>query len=242
MWFKDYSVNMASPPDFKHGLVGFFDILGFKNVAEAESDEDMVRIAELVSQNLVKVREIQKEIVREIMGPGSIDIVGSCAFADSILLWCEIPPAELFDIHYWLVFFRVCAQLMKHYFNEGLPLRGAISHGKFFIEDHCFFGKPFVESHVLAERTEWAGCVIEPGAEQKLEVVLSDAESAGYRCIMEQVCVRYGTPVKRAECVAPHAGEFPPLLVIKWTYYDLWRAPEVPSARKENCLRGRAQN
>ncbi|MDB6027889.1 MAG: hypothetical protein JWM68_4112 [Verrucomicrobiales bacterium] len=215
--------------NFKTGLVGFFDILGFSQIAAVEDQNEFGRIAELVKTNLVELPQIQKEIDLRLRGPGSYPITNGCAFADSILLWCELPKD--FEVHYWYSFFNVCAEIMRRHFNAGLPLRGAISVGKFFVEDRCFFGKPIIEAHECAENTEWAGCCLSPKAQEQLSKA---AQSLGYDKIMEQVCLWYPLPLKEHRASDPHtlAPQLPN--AIKWSYYNLWHpdesdGPQIPS-------------
>jgi hypothetical protein len=77
----------------KNGLVCFFDILGFHDIAAVESDEAIARVGRLVGANLVAIPHIQRSIVEQFGGPPLLKAIGACAFADSILLWCGHPPS-----------------------------------------------------------------------------------------------------------------------------------------------------
>jgi hypothetical protein len=224
--------NAMNSTHFKTGLVGFFDILGFSQIAAVEDQDEFGRIAELVRTNLVELPKIQKEIDLRLRGPGSYPITHGCAFADSILLWCELPKD--FEAHYWYSFFNVCAEIMRRHFNAGLPLRGAISVGNFFVEDHCFFGKPIIEAYECAENTEWAGCCLSPKAQEQISKA---ARSEGYDTIMEQVCLSYPLPLKKhpASSAVTPTRQLPN--AIKWSYYDLWHADESAGLQIPSTVR-----
>lgn len=136
-------------------------------------------------------------------------------FADSILISQEIPPTEP-EYFYWLAFFRVCKELMRLSFNDGLPLRGAISTGKFYIEKDCFVGKPIIDCHKLSSRTLWAGCVVAPKAQKELQKL--------WQTNMEQVCVKYNVPIKNKELLSCEAHT-KSMFALKWFHVDHWRAP-----------------
>lgn len=204
------------------GLVAYFDILGFGQMIDIKSDEDFKRIRMIIRRTLVNFTQIQNASIEKSRGALFHNTIESCSFADSILLWCKIAPTEL-EGYYWNIFFQLCGDLMNQYFNDGLPLRGAISHGKFYIEDHCFAGKPIKECYKWGKLTEWAGCVVVPEATEHLEKLWSDPKE--YGTIMQQICLRYETPLKKNR---PGVN---PLLVIKWSYYDLWHPPDDPFSR-----------
>jgi hypothetical protein len=135
----------------RNGVVAFFDILGFKHVADVETDEAIAGVGRLVEDKIVHIRE---RLAHEIPSEAALfkSSVHSCIFSDSILLWCEIPVAPHpysaeYEVIYWNAFFRVCTGLMKLMFNDGFPLRGAVSVGKFFVKDYCFVGRPIVQCY-----------------------------------------------------------------------------------------------
>jgi|SRR5665213_1854845 len=195
----------------RHGLVAFFDILGFRQFAAVETDEEIIRKAQLTRENLLQIRNRLAEPSQKISSH-HLSGVECYTFADSILLAQEIPPDEP-EWFYWLAFFHVCTGLMKFSFEKGFPLRGAVSEGKFYIEERSFLGKPIIDCHEQSSRTLWAGCIVVPTAQKKLEEIWIN--------IMEQVCVKYDVPIRnkgKSDCTES-------LFALKWFHDDLWHAP-----------------
>lgn len=205
-------------------IVGFFDILGFSQLADVDTDDELARAARLIKQQLVQIpQDAAKEL--DVWPPLFNKQLKWCIFSDTILLWYEIPPQEP-EVYYWFYFFKVCTRLMKRTFNVGLPLRGAISTGKIWVDDHCFVGKPIIECYKLANRTDWAGCVVTRAAESRLKQLWLNPESISIRKNMEQVCLRYKVPMKSPRTVKEHNSKGRSQMVIKWFHDDLWTAPD----------------
>jgi len=115
---------------------------------------------------------------------------------------------------------------MQQMFQEGLPLRGAISIGEFFIKDHCFVGKAITDCHDFASKTEWAGCALVPNAEAEFKKI--DIEWR--KKVLEQVCMPYRVPLKRDN---PNRTKRARSLVLKWHHYDVLRTNgPMPDIRK----------
>lgn len=204
-------------------IVGFFDILGFSQLADVDTDDKLARAARLIKQQLVEIpQDAAKEL--DVWPPLFNKQLNWCIFSDTILLWYDIPPNEP-EVYYWYYFFGVCARLMTQTFNAGLPLRGAISTGKIWVDDHCFVGKPIIECYKLANRTDWAGCVLTRAAKSRLKQLWSNPESISIRICMEQVCLRYKVPMKSPRTVKEHNSKGRSQMVIKWFHDDRRAAP-----------------
>ena len=97
---------------------------------------------------------------------------GYLIFSDSILVYQKKPLPGMFEDSIAIRFIDYCCQLAAAFFSEGLPLRGAISKGKFSIVEgtsgnFSFTGKCFVEAHKFAESLQFAGCVVVPTLESE---------------------------------------------------------------------------
>jgi hypothetical protein len=210
--------------EFKQGIVAYFDILGFKHVAK---HEDIASVANLVEATLLRLKDhVENELQRgDTLKRDFTAGFGWLVFADSVLLWCEISPRD-FEVYFWHNFLRVCAGLMKVTFNEGLPMRGAISEGRFFVKGHCFVGMPIVECHEEASRAEWAGCSLTRTAQLRLRKLWRSREGATWRTIMEQVCVPYRVPIKKLRAEAGSIARSGRRLAVKWFHEDLWHGDD----------------
>jgi hypothetical protein len=139
------AIRKAIVPEPEHfhrhqGLVGYFDILGFSHIA---SDNELGRTVALIRNDFLTIpEEIQKSLANNFGPRVPPDII---LFADSILVWLDIPQAEARGLcrrHLWHYFLSACSSLMQKMFNRGLPLRGAISEGSFYSELSQFFEAP----------------------------------------------------------------------------------------------------
>jgi hypothetical protein len=210
----------------KHGIVAYFDILGYKTFACVESDEDISKNARLLSERLLQIRRrISEQFPNH--APLFIRDLEWCIFSDTILLWFEIPKREFeAELLYWHMFLQVCNALMQVMFNDGFPLRAAISEGGFSVEDHSFIGRPIMQCEHWANQTEWSGCVLTKRARTKLEALWSAPGANDERKLMEQVCVNYPVPWKKAASAAQEQARESSSLVLKWFHVTLSQAPE----------------
>jgi hypothetical protein len=210
----------------KFGIVAFFDILGFSQFAAVETDREIAEAAEKLRGIILEIPE--KVAKSEEIPHHYLSGIEWRIISDSILLSKEFSPDD-YEWFHWLAFFRVCNGLMKLTFDYGFPLRGAISTGTFYIEKHSFVGKPIIDCHELSSCTQWAGCVVAPAAQEKLQQIYQKKKT------MEQVCVRYDVPMHGKERIE-RADYTKSLFTLKWFHDDLWRAPADIALRIPNVV------
>jgi hypothetical protein len=142
---------------FQSGLVAYFDILGFGQVVANENVGEMAKLLEKTLLDIPALVEKQMQRTDVVREPYYTTNIRWKIFADSILVWPLSLAGERKDVYqdayYMHRFFHVCAALMQLMFKAGLPLRGAISEGDFFIKQHCFIGKPITDCHYLAGKS-----------------------------------------------------------------------------------------
>lgn len=148
---------------FSDYFVAYIDIMGYKQIIENNTVEDLPSIIDGILEDIPK--QIKKDLVevvysevktaQENMKNIMYDII-----SDSIII--RLP----FDEHdnpylsfYDLFLFVQC--LFRGLFSHGLPSRGAITHGKCFNGKSIFIGKPLVEAHNLSESLNFSGLVID---------------------------------------------------------------------------------
>lgn len=165
--------RMLSRPSvsLSHGWIGFFDILGYSSISNSE---DLERAAALVRSLLTprRVQGIAKKTAVDFFGPG-VEVGFSDfrwkIFADTILFAGELATPEQVDNEPGLrganeacttVFLIMCQTLLLDFFESGLPLRGAIAAGKFYLPERSmsFIGRPISEAHELEVQQRWSGC------------------------------------------------------------------------------------
>lgn len=83
-------------------------------------------------------------------------------FSDTIVFYEEIPKPELIShciIDPSQFMYKACT-LLRLAFEGGIPLRGAISYGEYYIHDRAFLGKPIIEAHNFEIDQKWSGAAL----------------------------------------------------------------------------------
>ncbi len=149
--------NLQTIP-VESGLVAFFDILGFKQILSANAAEESLHIV-----NTCMLKELAQ--TERMHGPQFK--IQTFVISDSILI---VLP-NLTDIGVF-VFTSFCNLFFFGLLINGLPARGAIAAGKFFIQKKpnqiIFVGQPIIDAHELANTLEIAACALTPSSESKV--------------------------------------------------------------------------
>lgn len=156
------------------GIVGFFDILGYQSLLEKNEPEEIAEtvlpfLAGIKSEVLddLKTRNIsyKEELIIMVR-----DYIKWLVFSDTILLTMPIQESDRnINLILWGIFFTVSKRLQTKMFRNGLPLRAAISYGKFYIKDTCFAGRTIIEAYQLCNQLEFAACVLTESCSKELE-------------------------------------------------------------------------
>lgn len=211
----------------KTGLVGFFDILGYQQMLLAN---DVASTARVVVDVLAEVPNLVVSGMFEDQGLELVGISNDDVSGDDIEAWSELEPyyesvvreetgwllfsdsilvslpIDLDDrIPLWgtkvVAFVEVCSFLLRRMFDVGLPLRGGISFGEFFIHDTFFSGRPIIDAYQHSESLQLSGCMLAPSAAQlygQMKQYAIDQDFDGsIRGMLDQLCVDYLIPKKR---------------------------------------------
>lgn len=150
----------------QRGLVGYFDILGFKNlVMKNDVEAPMREVFALINSS----EEALKRHFQWVLGDSSteenrrmeeaIQRTKWLVVSDSILIFLPCERIELYD---WIAFHVVAIHFLTGMFLFGLPLRGTITIGEFLIYGSCYAGRAIVNAYNLASRLMLAGCAAAP--------------------------------------------------------------------------------
>jgi hypothetical protein len=201
----------------KTGLVGFFDILGYQQMLLAN---DVSTTASIVVDVL---SEVPDNVVAGLLGDQGMERADDLAswpefaryfqglvreemdwllFSDSIVV--SLPLRTDRAAIEWsagvVAFVEVCAVLLRQMFDVGLPLRGGVSFGEFFIQDTYFAGQPIIDAYRHSESLELSGCVLAPSVERMYDQMKRQATDEDYeesvRAMLEQLVVSYLVPKK----------------------------------------------
>jgi len=211
----------------KTGLVGFFDILGYQQMLLAN---DVASTARVVVDVLVEVPNLVVSGMFEDQGLELVGVSNDDVSTDDLEAWSELEPyyesvvreetgwllfsdsilvslpVDLDDgIPLWgtkvVAFVEVCSFLLRRMFDVGLPLRGGISFGEFFIHETFFSGSPIIDAYQHSESLQLSGCVLAPSAahlyRQMKQYAIDRDFDGSIRGMLDQLCVDYLIPKKR---------------------------------------------
>lgn len=200
--------------EIKDGIIGFFDILGYQNIIDNNDIEDVVKI---VSETIDKLPSDAKAKISVIFKSdktstpiieGVLKTTKTLLISDSIVIALPFPiPKEeernaslekFIHLICWTTFFIYAATFMKRAFEVGLPMRGAIDTGQYFIQDYKLAGKPIIYSYRLAEDLQFSGCALAEKATECIDNLVAIADAKEKELIRRWV-FRYLAPLKGRE-------------------------------------------
>lgn len=155
------------------GIVALFDILGYQQFLAANPPQ---MAAERVLSFLSALPDTCAASLKELLGKGDPRIVKELeshsikwlVFSDTILLTCPLEGDQETLGKRWLTFLGHCGMLSRQMFEYGLPIRGAVAVGTFFIQGLCFAGIPIVEAYNLLTQLDIAACVMTESARTEI--------------------------------------------------------------------------
>lgn len=144
-------------------LVAFLDILGFKDIVDFNSFDELKKIYQIFESAYINGLTLNKfKISEKGVQPDTSDIhLEAIQISDSIIIWTK---DDTYKSYFDLLI--VVRELLGHGIFNGLPLRACIDYGEFghSIKQHSiefstntFYGKSITSSYRLAESQSWAG-------------------------------------------------------------------------------------
>lgn len=188
------------------GLVAFFDILGYQNLLERNEPEAiatdvlpmLTNIGQSVNEALKKMTEKKKHSPNFFNR--IIDNINWLVFSDTVLLTLPVDDSDPYLRHKaWLIFFTACIGLQDRLFEAGLPVRGAIDFGKFFVKGTCFAGRTIVNAYRLSETLELAACVLTDDASNELNKMCKTCAEDDIDTLFGIFVLEYLIPTKTIE-------------------------------------------
>jgi hypothetical protein len=194
------------------GWVGFFDILGYANLLQRNEPETIAEevvplltgaypeiingIGTTFESWIAKFTDNHQDSQSLVQNASRlIDDLKWLLFSDTILITIHSDDStDRQSVLRWIIFYWACADLQVKLFRAGLPLRGAIDFGRFFVRDTCFAGRPIINAYELCNMLELAACVLSKAASDQLHG-LKGFEGGADACVSE-----YLVPTKNGEC------------------------------------------
>jgi hypothetical protein len=153
-----------------NGLIAFFDTLGYQSFLENNSGEDSaLKVFDLISKTPHRVKDEFLEYMRKIPNVGgefaqTISGINHLVFSDTVLLSINYPVGAGASWRFAALtnLSVVAGELCADMFSEGLPMRGGVIEGEFFIKEGCVAGRAIVDAYKLCELLDFAGLVYSP--------------------------------------------------------------------------------
>ena len=141
-------------------FVCFLDIMGFKDMVMRNSHESIYKMLSDFS-----VKRDTLDNARGLPQPYEIDSLKTVCFSDSIIIFTKNDTKECLEL-----LLMAISWLFAEAIESGIPLKGAISHGKLSvnISRKIFFGQPLIDAYLLEEEVEFYGIVIHNTVEKIL--------------------------------------------------------------------------
>ncbi len=155
----------------KKGAVAFLDVLGWKK-ADNRAEHLIKSFIKMKMKSKNDCKVINNAIQEEKLKVDGIlgDIV-PLYFSDTIIL-CAEGQGE-YPISILTTF---CNDIMPKALEQGLPLRGAISCGEYYVnkKHNVVSGNAVDEVASWYENTDWIGVILTPSAKMTIEIVDAD--------------------------------------------------------------------
>ncbi|MDA3886489.1 MAG: hypothetical protein PF638_12925 [Candidatus Delongbacteria bacterium] len=174
----------------KKGLIGFFDILGYKSLLD---NNEITYLIHIIEKLLKDVKELPNSAIKAfgLESTNHIETVKqikTLIFSDTILISLECEKESEAYKTELLIFLLYSSYLLKYSFKEGLPLRGSIDYGEHVIIQNTFAGKPIINAYEAEKTINLSACSILESVNVKiLEVHKND------------LYFNYNTPLKKGD-------------------------------------------
>ncbi len=211
--------------EVKQGVVGFFDVLGFQNYIK--NDPDIASRSAL--EVILKIKTEAPEKIKARFHDKLLDEITWSVLSDTIVL--SIPYSQKDDAGdaeeqtkqkrlRWLALLFSSVALMDHMFDQGLPIRGAISYGKYFVNEQSLAGKSIIDALSLTQKINLSTVVICSEGEEEMRKLLNP-ELFTKAMGKAPVFFPYLVPLK--------GGEMQKLLVLnQWALHDNYDNNDIP--------------
>jgi len=153
----------------KKGIVGFVDILGYKNIIEKN---DIEKLGSIMQEILNLAKDVNDIVKNDLKNQATKDRqyldfldkhykdyeIEAHVISDSIILLGEFNEADdFFSYIKFMIYIRFLQKLCHISFKKGIALIGAISYGEYIYENNIFASKALMEAHQLSEKLDFSG-------------------------------------------------------------------------------------
>lgn len=192
----------------EEGIVAFLDILGYSSFLQNNEPEEA---AKTVRDHLLNAPENTKKVFEKVYKEPTatavkkhVDRFRWLIFSDTILLTNSYKPedSQTAKALRWTVFLMTLAVLYRNLFRNGLPIRGGVFYGKYFVEEHCFAGRSIIGAYELANSLNLAGIALDVRAVKEAVETLEITKH--YPKVTAKLLLEYLVPLKNQEPRSMH--------------------------------------
>jgi len=158
------------------GFFGMFDILGYRNLIKNDLNDVINIFDSLICKRhllALALADSHTTNLQPSVQPKPL------AFSDTFIFYQQYYSHEssFAKLQRASAFIISSCYLLRLAFEGGIPLRGAISFGEYFIDtdNMVFFGTPAVEAHDAGISQDWSGAILCDSAWNFINPMLEDA-------------------------------------------------------------------
>lgn len=147
-------------------FVAFFDIMGFKDMVQRNSHNDILEKLEILKNTLKTLEGWNSENIKELE---KLNIekqqTKSITFSDSIIIFSK--GESIKDLNKILIDSYL---ILNKALNSGIGIKGALSYGEITVdfENHLFFGQPIIDAFQLHDELLLYSAVLDNNIESKI--------------------------------------------------------------------------
>lgn len=201
-----------------NSFVAFFDILGFKNMVEKNSHEDLMEIyEEYLYENLNLTDKIFDPIYKVITPQSEKNSLEIKTFviSDSIILIQNDMTQRGF-----LNLIAKCQVILSSSMSDGIPLRGAISFGPVTIIENqrgtTIVGRGLTKAYSLESMQQWSGGIVDKECFELFpEVNSQDFINKLLENKKNPLIIKYNIPLKENKFVSGYGFNWPQYSLLK---------------------------
>lgn len=192
--------------NYNSTFIAFLDILGFKDIVDNNSHEDLIKIFEdIIEKNYeFTISLLAKATVKEKDKVEESYQINSMLVSDSLIFWTDNnSPMSL-------TYLILTVQQLLHYgIGKGIPLRGTITMGPLFFKKNTYntnkenfstilIGKGFTDAYTNESKQNWSGCIITKECVERFEKISSQKSGVMQFdfFLKKKILIKYNVPYK----------------------------------------------
>lgn len=161
------SLTVTKPElNLEKGVITFLDILGWKGIWQRK-DNSILDLEELINETRDKIRNLNNLYLPEKYPDLSEKERGKetylLSISDTLIIYTNSAKDYAVDLHV-----QICSYIIPESIKRNIPVRGAISYGKFAVRNNIVVGPAVDEAASWHEQANWIGVILTPSTKYSL--------------------------------------------------------------------------